>query len=42
MDEALHAPDTDWLIRSHDEAFDIEITGGWVRLFSLYYFLYYC
>ena len=38
LDEALHAPDTDWLIRSEtslDEAFEIEVTGGWVNLFSL-------
>ena len=39
LDEALHAPDTDWLIRpktSLAEAFEIEVTGGWVNLFSIY------
>ena len=31
-------PDVDWLIRSEtspDEAFDIEVTGGWVTFFSI-------
>ena len=40
MDEALHTPDKDWLIRSEtslDEAFEIEVMGGWVS-FSLYCF----
>ena len=35
LDRALDLPDVDWLIRSEtspDEAFDIEVTGGWVRL----------
>jgi len=34
LDKALDLPDVDWLIRSgtsSDEAFDIEVTGGWVR-----------
>ena len=38
LDLALSAPDADWLIRSetsHDEAFDIEVTGGWVNFLSL-------
>jgi len=33
LDRALDFPDVDWLIRSEtspDEAFDIEVTGGWV------------
>ena len=33
LDRALDMPDVDWLIRSEtspDEAFDIEVTGGWV------------
>jgi hypothetical protein len=37
LDEALGAPETDWLIRSEtsiDEALDIELTGGWVSLIS--------
>ena len=40
LDLALDSPDTDWLIRSEtslDEAFEIEVTGGWVS-FSLYSF----
>ena len=40
LDEALHTPDKDWLIRSEtslDEAFEIEVMGGWVS-FSLYCF----
>ena len=35
LDRALDLPDVDWLIRSEtspDEAFDIEVTGGWVML----------
>ena len=35
LDRALDLPDVDWLIRSEtspDEAFDIEVTGGWVGL----------
>ncbi|KAH8986903.1 hypothetical protein EDB92DRAFT_1222953 [Lactarius akahatsu] len=38
LSQALSAPDADWLIRSGtspDEAFDIEVTGGWVNLLSL-------
>src|SRR5260370_22149972 len=39
LDRALDMPDVDWLIRSEtspDEAFDIEVTGGWVTfLFSI-------
>ncbi len=39
LDKALDMPDVDWLIRSEtspDEAFDIEVTGGWVTfLFSI-------
>ncbi|KAI0249015.1 hypothetical protein BJV78DRAFT_735311 [Lactifluus subvellereus] len=34
LDRALDLPDVDWLIRSEtspDEAFDIEVTGGWER-----------
>ncbi|KAH9059811.1 hypothetical protein EDB87DRAFT_728493 [Lactarius vividus] len=34
LSQALSAPDADWLIRSGtspDEAFDIEVTGGWER-----------
>ncbi|KAH9174001.1 hypothetical protein EDB89DRAFT_1956215 [Lactarius sanguifluus] len=34
LSQALSAPDADWLIRSgtsSDEAFDIEVTGGWER-----------
>lgn len=34
LDRALDLPDVDWLIRSEtapDEAFDIEVTGGWVK-----------
>ncbi|KAH9953632.1 hypothetical protein BC827DRAFT_112547 [Russula dissimulans] len=34
LDRALDFPDVDWLIRSEtspDEAFDIEVTGGWER-----------
>ncbi|KAI0291655.1 hypothetical protein B0F90DRAFT_1823678 [Multifurca ochricompacta] len=34
LDQALGLPDVDWLIRSEtsqDEAFDIEVTGGWER-----------
>jgi hypothetical protein len=37
LNEALDAPETDWLIRSEtslDEALDIELTGGWVNLIS--------
>jgi hypothetical protein len=33
LDRALDLPAVDWLIRSEtssDEAFDIEVTGGWV------------
>jgi len=33
LERALDMPDVDWLIRSEtspDEAFDIEVTGGWV------------
>lgn len=33
LDRALDMSDVDWLIRSEtspDEAFDIEVTGGWV------------
>jgi hypothetical protein len=33
LERALDIPDVDWLIRSEtspDEAFDIEVTGGWV------------
>ena len=40
LDLALDSPDTDWLIRSETslgEAFEIEVTGGWVS-FSLYSF----
>ena len=36
LDRALDLPDVDWLIRSEtapDEAFDIEVTGGWVTFF---------
>ena len=36
LDRALDLQDVDWLIRSEtspDEAFDIEVTGGWVTLF---------
>jgi hypothetical protein len=36
LERALDLPDVDWLIRSEtslDEAFDIEVTGGWVKLF---------
>jgi hypothetical protein len=35
LNRALDLPDVDWLIRSEtspDEAFDIEVTGGWVTL----------
>ena len=39
LDRALDKPGVDWLIRSEtspDEAFDIELTGGWVTfLFSI-------
>ena len=41
LDEALSAPDTDWLIRSEtslEEAFDIEVTGGWVSFIFHYSF----
>ncbi|KAH9975205.1 hypothetical protein BJV74DRAFT_181010 [Russula compacta] len=34
LDQALDLPDVDWLIRSEtspEEAFDIEVTGGWER-----------
>lgn len=34
LERALDMPDVDWLIRSEtspDEAFDIEVTGGWER-----------
>jgi hypothetical protein len=35
LKRALDLPDVDWLIRSEtspNEAFDIEVTGGWVML----------
>ena len=35
LNRALDLPDVDWLIRSEtspNEAFDIEVTGGWVTL----------
>jgi len=39
LDEVLDlVPDADWLIRSetsHDKAFNIEVTGGWVNFLSL-------
>jgi hypothetical protein len=37
LERALDMPNVDWLLRSEtspDEAFDIEVTGGWVHSFS--------
>ena len=37
LERALDMPDVDWLLRSEtspDEAFDIEVTGGWVTFLS--------
>jgi len=47
LDKALDLPDVDWLIRSEtpsDEAFDIEVTGGWVivPLLSCYSLTHLC